>query len=112
MIWLNNPILHFSFFSEILQFIISTSVYYFCVTLGLRPQPRIWLKWNLSKLEPPHIKMREEIMNQAKNADKKSKLLINDLIYAETSYQVGSNGYLLCPLINKWLKNFVNPSVS
>ena len=45
-------------------------------TLGLRPQPRIWLKWNLSRLEPPHIKMREEIMNQAKNADKKSKLLI------------------------------------
>ena len=49
--------------------------------LGLRPQPRIWLKWNLSRLEPPHIKMREEIMNQAKNADKKSKLLFD----AETS---------------------------
>ena len=48
-------------------------------TLGLRPQPRIWLKWNLSRLEPPHIKMREEIMNQAKNADKKSKLLINNI---------------------------------
>ena len=39
----------------------------FVVWAGLRPTPRTWLKWNMKKLEPANIKMREELLNQAKN---------------------------------------------
>ncbi|XP_060582981.1 LOW QUALITY PROTEIN: protein FAM227A-like [Ruditapes philippinarum] len=41
---------------------------------GIKPAPRIWLKWNMEKLEPPNIKMREEIMNATK---KKSSTSVN-----------------------------------
>ena len=33
------------------------------VNVGIKPAPRCWLKWNMDKLEPPNIKMREEILN-------------------------------------------------
>ncbi|XP_052818243.1 protein FAM227A-like [Mya arenaria] len=41
---------------------------------GIKPAPRIWLRWNMEKLEPPNIKMREEILNAKK---KKSNTSIN-----------------------------------
>ncbi|KAL4240478.1 hypothetical protein ACF0H5_001270 [Mactra antiquata] len=41
---------------------------------GIKPAPRCWLKWNMEKLEPPNIKMREEIMNASK---KKSVTSVN-----------------------------------
>ena len=34
--------------------------------VGVKPAPRTWMQWNLESLEPPNIKMREEIMNQSK----------------------------------------------
>ena len=45
---------------------------------GIKPKPRTWMEWNLAALEPAHVKIREEIMNQAKNADKKSKCKLNN----------------------------------
>lgn len=38
----------------------------FLCILGIKPAPRCWLRWNMEKLEPPNIKMREEIMNASK----------------------------------------------
>ena len=38
---------------------------------GIRPAPNSWQSWNLEMLEPPNIKAREEMLNQAK--DKKSR---------------------------------------
>ena len=38
----------------------------FVLSEGIKPAPRIWLKWNMEKLEPPNIKMREEILNATK----------------------------------------------
>ena len=51
-------------------------------------------------------------MNQAKNADKKSKLLIITLTSTETSCQAGNNDYSLCAPMNKWLIFFVDSNVS
>ena len=39
---------------------LKTSIF---VNVGIKPAPRCWLKWNMDKLEPPNIKMREEILN-------------------------------------------------
>ncbi|KAL3877275.1 hypothetical protein ACJMK2_035007 [Sinanodonta woodiana] len=41
---------------------------------GIKPAPRCWLRWNFSKLEPPNIKMREEILNQK---NKKTSMVVN-----------------------------------
>ena len=34
---------------------------------GVRPAPNTWQSWNLGMLEPPNIKAREDMMNQAKD---------------------------------------------
>ncbi|XP_076075511.1 protein FAM227A-like isoform X3 [Mytilus galloprovincialis] len=41
---------------------------------GIKPAPRLWMKWNMSKLEPPDINIREEMINSQK---KKSSSNIN-----------------------------------
>ncbi|KAL5019008.1 hypothetical protein ScPMuIL_004730 [Solemya velum] len=43
---------------------------------GIKPAPRCWMSWNFDKLEPPNIKMREEIMN-AQKSNKKSTTSFN-----------------------------------
>ncbi|XP_064610926.1 protein FAM227B-like isoform X2 [Liolophura sinensis] len=45
---------------------------------GTKPAHRSWMKWNLGKLEPENIKMREEILNQQKN--KKSSSVSFDFL--------------------------------
>lgn len=41
---------------------------------GIKPAPRMWMHWNMDKLEPPDIKVREEMTNTQK---KKSSSNIN-----------------------------------
>ncbi|CAG2215546.1 unnamed protein product [Mytilus edulis] len=41
---------------------------------SIKPAPRLWMKWNMSKLEPPDINIREEMINSQK---KKSSSNIN-----------------------------------
>lgn len=36
-----------------------------CLSIGARPAPRTWSKWNMHDLEPANIKMREELLKQA-----------------------------------------------
>ncbi|CAH1795360.1 unnamed protein product, partial [Owenia fusiformis] len=40
---------------------------------GVKPYPRSYMKWNLEKLEPEHIKTREEIMKSKRKAKQKKK---------------------------------------
>ncbi|XP_060082363.1 protein FAM227B-like [Ylistrum balloti] len=47
---------------------------------GIKPAPRIWMSWNFDKLEPPNIKMREELANSQKKKKTASATLNFDFI--------------------------------
>ncbi|XP_033747543.1 protein FAM227B-like [Pecten maximus] len=47
---------------------------------GIKPSPRIWMTWNFDKLEPPNIKLREEMANSQKKKKTASATLNFDFL--------------------------------
>ncbi|OWF46101.1 hypothetical protein KP79_PYT05383 [Mizuhopecten yessoensis] len=47
---------------------------------GIKPTPRIWMAWHFDKLEPPNIKMREEMANAQKKKKTTSATLNFDFL--------------------------------
>jgi len=55
---------------------------------GIKPAPRIWLHWNMEKLEPPNIKMREEILNaKKKKCTNTTKLWLKSMLFIFLFFQ-------------------------
>ena len=46
--------------------------------LGMRPAPRIWMNWNLEKLEPKGLKINDDSLSQTRS--RKSKLMFLVLV--------------------------------
>ncbi|XP_005098145.2 protein FAM227A [Aplysia californica] len=57
---------------------------------GIRPAPRSWMSWDMSNLEPPNIKLREEMMNR-KNSKKASSLI--DFDYLDSLISTNASQY-------------------